>query len=75
MHPYMSGLPARSRAQELEQAAAAWRAAHPVGSTRPNRSRRHLGTAAPRPATARTRASLRPGRIAELEADMPMASR
>jgi len=58
MHPYVSGLLARSRAQELEQAAAAWRAAHPGGSTRRNRSRRHLG-----------------GRIAELEADMPVASR
>jgi hypothetical protein len=54
MHSYVSGLLAGSRAQKLEQAAAAWRAAHPGGSTRPNRSRRHLGTAALRPATART---------------------
>jgi len=73
MHPYVSGLLARSRAQELEQAAAAWRAAHPGGSTRRNRSRRHLGPAALRPATART-CAWPPGlggKIAELEADMP----
>jgi hypothetical protein len=73
MHPYVSGLLPRSRAQKLEQAAAAWRAAHPGGSTRPNRSRRHLGTAALRSARG---ANLRlpsglGGKTAELEADVP----
>ena len=73
MHPYVSGLLPRPRAPELEQAAAAWRAAHPGGSTRRNRK-----SAAPghRCAASRHGANLRlpsglGGRIAELKADMP----
>jgi len=77
MHPYVSGLLARSRAQKLEQAAAAWRAAHRGGSTRPNRSRRHLGTAALRPARARTCACPQAwaARLPNWRQTCPMASR
>jgi hypothetical protein len=45
MHPYMLELLARARHQELERAAAAWRAAHPDSSTCHNRCRRRRGPA------------------------------
>jgi hypothetical protein len=43
MHPYMIELLARIRHQELERAVAAWRAAHPDGSTRQKGLRRRPG--------------------------------
>jgi len=45
VHPYMIELLARIRHQELERAAAAWRAAHSDGSTRQKRRRRLTGPA------------------------------
>ena len=45
MHPYMIELLARIRHQELERVVAAWRAAHPDGSTRQKRRRRSPGPA------------------------------